>query len=247
MYSERLRALCQQVRLDDAVINQIMTAPTPFTIRQPQRPAAPSSARRHTSASSSKKGGGATTGGPKPPNTARGGRPTLNFLHRKPDNHATSLLRTTQGKQGQVFIAPYFKKSGEVAGAVNNAVWVYGCVEVKKTDSFEHSFQACRRVIDRILAAAARRENATAHVVFDIVATKTNIANGTPVLLGETVYDYVSDQYAECVATCFVGLTDTTSKRVGRDIYCPCEEFSRRKFPFTDVDNVHMFIVEPKS
>lgn len=247
MYSERLRQLCQQIRLDDAVVNDIMTAPTPFTVRQPPQRSARQPRRGNTAT--------ASKGGPRPPATSRvhTARTSRGSSPRKSD---AALARTLQ-KQGQPFIAPYFKKGtqqaaenaallrGGAAAARLNAVWVYGCVEVKKTDSFEYSFQAIRRVLDKMLIAA-RRENAAAHVVFDIVATKTNIANGTPALLGEALYDYVADIYGDDVATCFVGLTDTTSKRVGRDIYCPCEEFSRRKYPFTDVDNVHMFIVEPK-
>eukprot|EP00759_Apiculatamorpha_spiralis_P020310 PhF_6_TR25728/c0_g1_i1/m.36264 len=103
----------------------------------------------------------------------------------------------------------------------------------------------CRKIIDR-LVTNARKEGFTAHLVFDIVATKTNIRNGAPTLLGQALYEYVSDMYNEVVATCFVGLTDTTSCRVGRDIYCPCEEFSRKKMSFADVDGQHMLIVYPK-
>jgi len=272
MYSERLRTLCRGIKLPDAELQDIMLAPTPFTVRHP-KPATATTPGGFTYNANPSQNRGTESGGLKvgtttPLGTTRNNRimnqqPTSSALrtprvpatartsHQANTSRKTNILSglaipLQQSKAGQVGIAPYYKKgSAEARDAGSKAVWVYGCVEVKKTDSFEFSFNACRKIIDR-LVTAAQKDQSSAHLVFDIVATKTNIANGAPRLLGQALYDYVNDMYAEIVATCFVGLTDTTSRRVGRDMYCPCEEFSRKKLPFTDIDNNHMFIVEPK-
>jgi hypothetical protein len=88
------------------------------------------------------------------------------------------------------------------------------------------------------------------HLIFDLIATKKHVGavpeDGLPFLLGRDIYGYVEEKYSSDVATTFVGLTDNTARRVGRDIfYTKSDELSRTRIPFAAIDREHLFIIFP--
>jgi hypothetical protein len=98
--------------------------------------------------------------------------------------------------------------------------------------------------------AAARQQYVKAHIIFDIISTKkhitANYAEGLPYQLGRDLYAYIDKNYNNRVVTTFVGLTDNTARRVGRDVYyCKTDDLSKNRIGFHMVDNEHMFIVFP--
>jgi hypothetical protein len=89
-----------------------------------------------------------------------------------------------------------------------------------------------------------------AHLIFDIISTKKHLGpvptEGLPYQLGLMVYDYVERTHNIQIVTTFVGLTDNTARRVGRDVYyTQSDALSKNRMPFTAIDKVHMFVVFP--
>jgi hypothetical protein len=89
-----------------------------------------------------------------------------------------------------------------------------------------------------------------AHLIFDIISTKKHIGpvpeNGAPFRLGRAIYTYTDTRYGSLIATTFVGLTDNTARRVGRDVYyTQSEDLSKTHYPFSSVDREHLFIIFP--
>lgn len=89
-----------------------------------------------------------------------------------------------------------------------------------------------------------------AHLIFDLISTKKHIGavpnDGLPFRLGHDIYRYVDQTYNAIVATTFVGLTDNTARRVGRDVYYnKSDDLSKTRFGFHTVDREHLFIVFP--
>lgn len=89
-----------------------------------------------------------------------------------------------------------------------------------------------------------------AHLIWDLISTKKHIGpvpeEGLPQRLGHDIYRYVDEVYGSIVATTFVGLTDNTARRVGRDVYyTKSDDLSRTHYGFHTVDREHLFIVFP--
>lgn len=86
---------------------------------------------------------------------------------------------------------------------------------------------------------------ARGNLVFDVIATRKQIEKQSPKRLGEEIYRYVESRHDKRVATTFVGLTDNTARRVGRDVYCRSEELSPKKYDWDTIDSRRMFIIDP--
>ena len=85
-----------------------------------------------------------------------------------------------------------------------------------------------------------------AHLIFDIISTKKHLAAGLPYKLGTEIYEYVDKEHDVQIITTFVGLTDNTARRPGRDVYyTQSDELTKNRQPFSALDNVHMFVVFP--
>ncbi|CUG86982.1 Hypothetical protein, putative [Bodo saltans] len=89
-----------------------------------------------------------------------------------------------------------------------------------------------------------------AHLIWDLISTKKHIGpipeEGLPQRLGHDIYRYVDTVYGSIIATTFVGLTDNTARRVGRDVYyTKTDDLSRTHYGFHTVDREHLFIVFP--
>jgi hypothetical protein len=89
-----------------------------------------------------------------------------------------------------------------------------------------------------------------AHLIWDLISTKKHIGpvpdEGLPQKLGHDIYRYVDTVYGSIIATTFVGLTDNTARRVGRDVYyTKSDDLSRTHYGFHTVDREHLFIVFP--
>eukprot|EP00760_Papus_ankaliazontas_P035891 PhM_4_TR806/c0_g1_i1/m.55097 len=97
-------------------------------------------------------------------------------------------------------------------------------------------------------ATASSGPSCKGHLIIDLVATKKLIMTGVTEQLGRDVYKYAEERHPTSIATSFVGITDNTARRVGRDIYCQHEELSdpRQKADFSAIDNVHLFVVYPQ-
>eukprot|EP01062_Namystynia_karyoxenos_P017707 TRINITY_DN16555_c1_g1_i1.p2 TRINITY_DN16555_c1_g1~~TRINITY_DN16555_c1_g1_i1.p2 ORF type:complete len:324 (+),score=65.92 TRINITY_DN16555_c1_g1_i1:84-974(+) len=120
--------------------------------------------------------------------------------------------------------------------------WCYGHVEYKATEGEEQCFRQAQLTLRRWLNHA-RRVDVRVAVVFDVVATRRNLHYGERV--GKAIYRYLDDHYDKDVPFAFVGLTDNTARRVGRDIFCRNEELSRKKLSWNDIDDRHLRIVYP--
>jgi len=88
------------------------------------------------------------------------------------------------------------------------------------------------------------------HMICDLISTKKHFGvvpeEGLPYRLGLEIYRYVDAKHGQSVATCFVGMTDNTSRRVGRDIYfTKSDAISRCRLPFSLIDREHLHIVFP--
>lgn len=89
-----------------------------------------------------------------------------------------------------------------------------------------------------------------AHLILDIISTKKHIGatpeEGLPYRLGHDIYRYVDTTYHHIIATTFVGLTDNTARRVGRDVYyTKSDDLSRTHYGFHTVDREHLHIIFP--
>lgn len=89
-----------------------------------------------------------------------------------------------------------------------------------------------------------------AHLIWDLISTKKHIGpvpeEGLPHRLGHDIYRYVDTVYGSVIATSFVGLTDNTARRVGRDVYyTKSDDLSRTHYGFHTVDREHLFIIFP--
>jgi hypothetical protein len=89
-----------------------------------------------------------------------------------------------------------------------------------------------------------------AHLIFDIISTKKHLGpipeKGLPYQLGMDIYNYVEKAHSTQIVTSFVGLTDNTARRVGRDVYyTQSDTLSKNRMPFSIIDRVHMFVVFP--
>eukprot|EP00756_Hemistasia_phaeocysticola_P061390 Hpha_TRINITY_DN4870_c0_g1::TRINITY_DN4870_c0_g1_i1::g.20247::m.20247 len=120
--------------------------------------------------------------------------------------------------------------------------WVYGCVEYKASEGEELCFKQAQQTLRRWLNHA-RRHDARAAVIFDVVTTRRNLVHGEAI--GKAIYRFIDDYYDKDVAFVFVGLTDNTARRVARDIFCRNEELSRKKLSWGDIDDRHLRIVYP--
>mmetsp|Transcript_22092 Transcript_22092/g.68581 ORF Transcript_22092/g.68581 Transcript_22092/m.68581 type:complete len:233 (-) Transcript_22092:18-716(-) len=95
------------------------------------------------------------------------------------------------------------------------------------------------------------RPRVKGHFIFDLIATKKHIGaqweQGAPHRLGQDIYRYIDERYGPWIVTTFVGLSDNTARRVGRDVYYsrPDDNLSRTHVPFTNIDNEHMFVIFP--
>lgn len=100
-------------------------------------------------------------------------------------------------------------------------------------------------------AVAGGRFRAKGHLIFDIISTRKHIRsadyqNGLPYKLGEEIYEHCQRKYTECIATCFVGLTDNPASRVGRDIfYTKSDDLATSHGRFQSIDYSHLFVVFP--
>ena len=88
------------------------------------------------------------------------------------------------------------------------------------------------------------------HLIFDLIATKKHVGtgpeDGLPFQLGRDIYAYVEEKYNNDMSTVFVGLTDNTARRVGRDIfYTKSDELSKTRIPFAAIDREHLFVIFP--
>lgn len=88
------------------------------------------------------------------------------------------------------------------------------------------------------------------HVILDLVSTKKLIgpvpSKGLPYRLGQDLYRFVDRQYGTIAATTFVGLTDNTARRVGRDVYyTQSDDLTKAHCGFHAVDGDHLFIIFP--
>lgn len=89
-----------------------------------------------------------------------------------------------------------------------------------------------------------------AHLIIDIISTKKHVGvvpeEGLPYRLGHDIYRYVDVTHGSIIATTFVGLTDNTARRVGRDVYyTKSDDLSRTHYGFHTVDREHLHIVFP--
>jgi hypothetical protein len=95
------------------------------------------------------------------------------------------------------------------------------------------------------------RPKVKGHLIFDIISTKKHITpeytTGHPYQLGQDIYRYIDQRYSPWIITAFVGISDNTARRVGRDVYYSKadDNLSKTKVPFTAIDNEHMYIVFP--
>ena len=112
--------------------------------------------------------------------------------------------------------------------------------------------------VDRQSSSAAssgpsgvRRDGPRANLVFDIISTRKHITadfeTGLPYQLGREIYQYAEVAHGTRIVTCFVGLSDNTSRRVGRDVYAKSDELAKTRLPFSAIDSEHLFIVFPPS
>ena len=90
------------------------------------------------------------------------------------------------------------------------------------------------------------------HLIFDIIATRKHIGpqptRGIPYALGQQLYAYAELFHPSVIVTSFVGISDNTARRTGRDMYFSASDaLSRNQIDFTFVDNQHMFIVYPET
>ena len=89
-----------------------------------------------------------------------------------------------------------------------------------------------------------------AHLIFDIISTKKHLGpvptKGLPYQLGTDIYEHVERTHNTQIVTTFVGLTDNTARRVGRDVYyTQSDELSKNRMPFSMIDKQHLFVVFP--
>ena len=101
-------------------------------------------------------------------------------------------------------------------------------------------------------SAAASQPSFKIHVILDLVSTKKLIgpipSKGLPYKLGQDLYRYVDRQFGTIAATTFVGLTDNTARRVGRDVYyTQSDDLTKAHCGFHAVDGDHLFIIFPPS
>jgi hypothetical protein len=95
------------------------------------------------------------------------------------------------------------------------------------------------------------RPRVKGHFIFDLIATKKHIGPewevGAPYRLGQDIYRYIDERYGPWIVTTFVGLSDNTARRVGRDVYYsrPDDNLSRTHAPFTAINNENMFVIFP--
>ena len=88
------------------------------------------------------------------------------------------------------------------------------------------------------------------HLIIDLIATKKHVGavpeEGLPFRLGHDIYAYIDDKYTNEIATTFVGLTDNTARRVGRDMfYTKSDDLSKTRIPFSAIDREHLFVIFP--
>ena len=122
--------------------------------------------------------------------------------------------------------------------------WMYSSFEYKMSIKEDQALFQCCRKIDLLKERLSRTES-RGHLIFDIVATRKQIERGSPLWLGREIYRFVEEKHFDSISTTFVGLTDNTARRVGRDVYCRCEDLSPKKYDFDVIDNERMFIVYP--
>eukprot|EP01006_Ploeotia_vitrea_P052440 TRINITY_DN67687_c10_g8_i1.p1 TRINITY_DN67687_c10_g8~~TRINITY_DN67687_c10_g8_i1.p1 ORF type:complete len:252 (+),score=6.01 TRINITY_DN67687_c10_g8_i1:64-819(+) len=189
------------------------------------------------------------------------GQPLLTPQSTRPD---TTQTVSSSKQKINLNLSPYrdlspvkrqFKKTtGQVTMVANNPnapaddpahfYWLYGFLDYKMHFPEELAMKKVTKQIDR-LAEKIQRLNSKGVLVFDIIATQKHILAGAPHRLGRAIYKYVDAYYYTDISTTFVGLTDNTSRRVGRDVFCKNQTLSKTKHEFTKVDDQHMFVIYP--
>ena len=100
------------------------------------------------------------------------------------------------------------------------------------------------------------RSHARYGVLFDVIATRRCIMSGAPHDVAIALYDHMSVTYPILVKFTFIGITDNTSKRVARDMFCavrsgvygpqgPSLTLPVGKVSFDKLDGDHMYVVNP--
>jgi hypothetical protein len=110
--------------------------------------------------------------------------------------------------------------------------FVYGSLYADNAESWEFA----ETQIDDCIGKAQRPQPQIA-LLFDIVATPEQIANGDAHEIAQYILRYVDEQYPDLKLRT-VGITDDDNRRPARDIVLT------QTMQMDDIDNVHLFVVE---